>query len=72
MDNIIKVNNLTKIYDNFKLDNITLNIKKGSISGKAGDESLKALCKGYLQPHYHSRYSLKPKARIWRDASGRT
>ena len=28
MDNIIKVNNLTKTYDNFKLDNITLEIKK--------------------------------------------
>ena len=27
MDNIIKVNNLTKTYDNFKLDNITLEIK---------------------------------------------
>lgn len=37
------------------------NRAKCSISGKAGDESLKALCKCYLQPHYHSRYSLNPK-----------
>ena len=37
MDNIIKVNNLTKTYDNFKLDNITLEIKKGSIIGLIGE-----------------------------------
>lgn len=37
MDNIIKVNNLTKTYDNFKLDNITLDIKKGSIIGLIGE-----------------------------------
>ena len=37
MDNIIKVNNLTKTYDNFILDNITLEIKKGSIIGLIGE-----------------------------------
>ena len=37
MDNIIKVSNLTKTYDNFKLDNITLEIKKGSIIGLIGE-----------------------------------
>ena len=37
MDNIIKVNNLTKTYDNFKLDNIILEMKKGSIIGLIGE-----------------------------------
>lgn len=37
MDNIIKVNNLTKTYENFKLDNITLEMKKGSIIGLIGE-----------------------------------
>ena len=37
MDNIIKVNNLTKTYDNFKLDNITIKMKKGSIIGLIGE-----------------------------------
>lgn len=37
MDNIIKVNNLTKTFSDFKLDNITLEMKKGSIIGLIGE-----------------------------------
>lgn len=33
MKNIIEVKNLNKTYPNFKIDNVSLNIPKGSIIG---------------------------------------
>ena len=36
MDNIIKVNNLSKSYGDFKLSNLNIEIKKGSIIGLIG------------------------------------
>ncbi|MBQ7668174.1 MAG: ABC transporter ATP-binding protein [Clostridia bacterium] len=36
MENIVEINGLTKKYDDFTLDNINLNIKKGSIMGLIG------------------------------------
>lgn len=37
MDNNIKINNLTKVYDTFKLDSIDLDIPKGEIIGLIGE-----------------------------------
>lgn len=37
MDNIVSIENLNKFYDDFKLNNINLNIKKGKILGIMGE-----------------------------------
>jgi ABC-2 type transport system ATP-binding protein len=37
MKNCIEVKNLTKTYDNFKLDNISFNLPMGSIMGLIGE-----------------------------------
>ena len=34
--NAIEINNLTKVYDGFKLDNISFNVPQGSIMGFIG------------------------------------
>lgn len=33
MENVIEIKNLNKIYDDFRLENITLNIPRGSVVG---------------------------------------
>lgn len=37
MKNVIEIKNLNKIYDDFRLENITLNIPRGSVVGLIGE-----------------------------------
>ncbi len=37
MENVIEIKNLNKIYDDFRLENITLNIPRGSVVGLIGE-----------------------------------